>query len=42
MKSDVPLTAEIGRLRQRIRAELARPLAEINVLVSDMLHLPAC
>jgi hypothetical protein len=36
---DLPLDAEIGRLRQRVRATLREPLAEIEVIVQGMLNL---
>lgn len=38
--SETPLRAEIGRLRQNIRASLNPQLREIDVLVSEMLGLP--
>ena len=39
-ESETPLGAEIGRLRQNIRASLNLQLREIDALVSDMMGLP--
>ncbi len=37
--SELPPNAEIGRLRQKVRADLARELAEIDAIVAEMLGL---